>query len=379
MHWIAEFTKNVDGIVLSNYFHKDRNGPVAEGPIWDWDLALGNANYADGGHTNNWHYQQMDDNSDIWLSKLRTDPDFYQKIIDRWGVLRLDVLNVTNIFARIDQVTNYLWEAKDRDFKRWPRLGTYVWPNCDGAAGGWDIDYVNPTTYDGIISQFKHWIQGRYLWLDQQFLRAPTLATNGAVLSMSAPAGAIYYTLDNSDPRASGGGLNPSAAAYRGAIPLTNDAGIFARAFWTNTWSPPAKPFYIAALPALRITEINYHPAPPPTNSPYQDKDFEFIEIQNTGSERHQPGRRAASAAESASRLRRTSSQPAGTATSNNFDDWPMGRASPPRRSANPRPVPDQRRSRGQSALSAEQRGQYRSQPRRLQPDRHGQLRPGGR
>ena len=65
---------------------------------------------------------------------------------------------------------------------------------------------------------------------------------------------------------------------------LTNNAGIFARAFYTNAWSPPAHALYIAALPALRITEINYHPAPPPTNSPYQDKDFEFIEIQNTGS-----------------------------------------------------------------------------------------------
>ena len=284
MHWINEFTKNVDGIALSNYFHKDRNGPVAEGPIWDWDLALGNGNYADCGHTNNWRYQLMDSNSDIWLSKLRTDPDFYQKIIDRWGVLRLGVLNVTNIFARIDQVTNYLSEAKDRDFKRWPRLGTYVWPNCNGAAGGWDIDYVDPLTYDGIISQFKHWIQGRYLWLDQQFLRTPSVATNGALLSMSAPAGEIYYTLDNSDPRASGGGLNPAAMLYQGPIQLVTNADVFARAFWTNTWSPPATVSYIAPLPSLRITEINYHPAPPPTNSPYQDQDFQFLEIQNTGS-----------------------------------------------------------------------------------------------
>jgi hypothetical protein len=324
MHWITEFTKNVDAIVYSNYFHKDRNGPVAEGPIWDWDLALGNGNYADCGHTNNWRYQQMDNNSDIWLSKLRTDPDFYQKIIDRWGVLRLDVLNATNIFARINQVTNYLWEAKDREFKRWPRLGTYVWPNCDGAAGGWDIDYVNPTTYDGIISQFKHWIQGRYLWLDQQFLRAPTLATNGAVLSMSAPVGSIYYTLDNSDPRASGGGLNPSAAAYHGTIPLTNGARIFARAFWTNTWSPPANTFYIAAIPALRISEINYHPAPPPTNSAYQDKDFEFIEIQNTGSSVINLAGASIGGGISFT-FAPNEYRPAGAATTNNFDDLANG------------------------------------------------------
>ena len=125
---------------------------------------------------------------------------------------------------------------------------------------------------------------GRYLWVDQQFVPAPTLVTNGATLSLSAPLGSIYYTLDNTDPRAGGGGLSSSARLYSGTVALTNNAGIFARAFDTNTWSAPAQALYIAALPALRITEINYHPAPPPTNSPYQDKDFEFIEIQNTGS-----------------------------------------------------------------------------------------------
>ena len=283
-HWIVEYSKNIDGYRLSNYMNKDRNGKLKMEPIWDWDLSWGNANYADGGHTNGWYYTQLGDGDDIWLGKLRTDPDFYQKIIDRWGALRLSVFNPTNLFARIDQITNQLWEAQARDFVRWPRLGTYVWPNPNGAAGGWDVDYVTPTTYAGIISQFKKFVLGRYLWVDRQFVPAPALVTNGATLSLSAPLGAIYYTLDNSDPRAGGGGLSASARRYTGSVVLTNNAGIFARAFYTNAWSPPAHALYIAALPALRITEINYHPAPPPTNSPYQDKDFEFIEIQNTGS-----------------------------------------------------------------------------------------------
>jgi hypothetical protein len=319
-HWIVEYSKNIDGYWLSNYMNKDRNGKVKMEPIWDWDLSWGNANYADGGHTNGWHYSQ----GDIWLGKLRTDPDFYQKIIDRWGALRLNVFNATNLLARIDQATNLLWEAQARDFKRWPRLGTYVWPNPNGAAGGWDVDYVTPTNYSGIIAQFKKFVLGRYLWVDQQFLRAPTLATNGAVLSMSAPVGAIYYTLDNSDPRASGGGLNPSAVLYRGAIPLTNNAGIFARAFWTNTWSPPAKALYITAPPALRITEIAYHPAPPPTNSPYQDKDFEFIEIQNTGSNViNLAGARIGGGITFT--FAPNELDPAGTPTWNNFDDLANG------------------------------------------------------
>jgi hypothetical protein len=283
-HWIVEYSKNIDGYRLSNYMNKDRSGKLKMEPIWDWDLSWGNANYADGGHTNGWYYTQLGDGDDIWLGKLRADPDFYQKIIDRWGALRLTVFNATNLFARIDQITNQVWEAQVRDFVRWPRLGTYVWPNPNGAAGGWDVDYVNPTTYAGIISQFKKFVLGRYLWIDQQFVPAPALVTNGATLSLSAPLGSIYYTLDNSDPRAGGGGLSVSARLYSGTVALTNNAGIIARAFYTNAWSAPAQALYIAALPALRITEINYYPAPPPTNSPYQDKNFEFIEVQNTSS-----------------------------------------------------------------------------------------------
>jgi hypothetical protein len=116
--------------------NKDRNGKLKMEPIWDWDLSWGYANYGDGGHTNGWYYTQLGDGDDIWLGKLRTDPDFYQKIIDRWGALRLNVFNATNLLARVDQITNQLWEAQARDFARWPRLGTYVWPNPNGAAGG---------------------------------------------------------------------------------------------------------------------------------------------------------------------------------------------------------------------------------------------------
>jgi hypothetical protein len=283
LHWIVEYSKNIDGIRISDYMNKDRNGKIRIEPIWDWDLSWGNANYAEGGKTNGWYYTLLGDVDDIWMHRLRTDPDFYQKIIDRWGALRLNLFNPTNLFSQIDQRTNLLWEAKDRDFVRWPRLGTYVWPNPDGPADGWDVDYVNPTTYSGIIDQFKHYIQGRYLWIDSQFVPAPSIVTNAVSAVLSAPIGSIYYTLNGTDPRTSGGGINSSARLYTSTIPLSTNAGIFARTLYTNAWSAPARAVYVGALPALRITEINYHPAPPPTNSPYNAEDFEFIELQNTG------------------------------------------------------------------------------------------------
>ncbi len=282
-HWMVEYPKNIDGVRLSNHLHKDRNGKIRDEPIWDWDLSWGNANYAEGGKTNGWYYTLMGGGDDMWLSKLRTDTDFYQKIIDRWGELRSGVFNPSNLLARIDQITSYLQEAQVREFNCWPRLGTYVWPNPDGVAGGWDVDYVSPTTYAGIIAQFKKYIRGRFEWIDQQFLAAPTLTTNGSMLSLSAPLGSVYYTLDGTDPRASGGGLNPAARLYTGPVTLTSNAGIFARVMHVNAWSSPVRAVYVTGMPSLRITEINYHPAAAPADSPYSEEDFEFLEIQNTG------------------------------------------------------------------------------------------------
>ena len=39
---------------------------------------------------------------------------------------------------------------------------------------------------------------------------------SGFGLTMSAPAGTIFYTLDGSDPREVGGAVNPTALMYTG-------------------------------------------------------------------------------------------------------------------------------------------------------------------
>src|SRR5205807_675470 len=178
------------------------------------------------------------------LGKLRSDPDFYQKIVDRWGERRLGIFNPTNLYARIDQFTNYLWEAQSRDFLFWPRLGSYLWPNPNGAAGGWDVDYVSPRSYSAIIAQLKKFIQGRYLWIDSQFIPSPTLLSNAGTLNLSAARGWIYYTLDGTDPRAPGGGVNRVAQQYGTPFSLSTNVAVFARACYGYGWSAPARALY---------------------------------------------------------------------------------------------------------------------------------------
>ena len=281
-HWIVEYPKNIDGYRLSNYMHKDRNGKLRMEPIWDWNLSFGNADYLECEYTNGWYFTQLGDADDIWLHKLRTDPDFYQKITDRWAVLRRDVLATSNVLARVERIAALLNEAQVRDFVRWPRLGTYIWPN--------PAIYSTPTTYGGILNSLSNWVSGRGPWIDSQFTAAPALSHAGGtilpgfVLSITAASGTIYYTLDGTDPRLSGGSVSLTARACTGPLTLTTNAGVFARALNGTSWSAPARGVFVVATPALAISEIMYHPAAPPTNSPYDAEEFEFVEIQNTGS-----------------------------------------------------------------------------------------------
>jgi len=295
--WIVEFTKQIDGYRLSDYFSKDRNGKVKPVPIWDWNLSFGNANYLDGGNYRNWYYTELGAGDHPWAWRLIADPDFSQKVADRWAVLRTNIFSSARLLARIDEIAALLSEASDRDFARFPRLSPSIstWPNPNGAAGGWDVDYVNPTNYAGIISEMKKWVNGRYLWTDSLFSPVPTfsqpggIVANGTTIALSGPAGAaIYYTLDGTDPRAPGGNNAPSALLYSSPITVGANMLITARVkqtatSWQNTWGAPASASYATALPNLRITEIMYHPGNAPAGNTNDPSNFEFIEVQNIG------------------------------------------------------------------------------------------------
>ncbi len=316
-HWLVEFTKQIDGYRLSNYMYKDREGKITMAPVWDYNLSFGNAYYLRGGATNGWYWtnevEGITQNEHIWLRRLITgsssafatsgDPDFRQKITDRWGELRTGVLSSTNLLGRIDQITNYIWEAQVRDFVRWPRINIEQWPNPNGAQNGtypptegWHVNYATPASYSAVIGDMKKWIGGRYNWIDGQFLKAPVLSRYGgsttSPINMLAQAGRIYYTVDGSDPRLPGGGISPNARIYSNSVALPLEAQVMARAYLPGTnymtpwtpWSPPAKAIFGYARPSLSITELMYHPAdPPPGTATNAADDFEYIEFANTG------------------------------------------------------------------------------------------------
>lgn len=161
---LNEFNRNVDAFRSSCYFYKDKitkGGKLRMGPTWDYDLSYGNGDFCDGWKTTGWAYQfNYVCSGDSWVTpfwweKLMQDSLFRINLRCRWNQLRMNELKEINLFNRIDSIANLLAESQDFNYKIWPIMGQYVWPNAHIAAN-----------YQGEVDSLKFWITERLIFLD---------------------------------------------------------------------------------------------------------------------------------------------------------------------------------------------------------------------
>jgi hypothetical protein len=156
----------------------------------------------------------------------------------------------------------------------------------------------DPYVYGGnsadAFNSLRSWVSRRVpnvrAQLTQPYLPRPVFnqlggeVVPGFNLTMFAPTGTVYYTLDGSDPRAPGGSVSASARPYTTPVVIDKTTHVIARAFNGAVWTPlpVTATFNIARYAsALRITEIMYHPA---SGGVAGDEDnYEFLELKNTG------------------------------------------------------------------------------------------------
>ena len=110
---------------------------------------------------------------------------------------------------------------------------------------------------------------------------------SGSSAVLSAAAGTVWFTLDGSDPRASGGAVAERAIEGSGQpMRLEQSTRVLARALDGTVWSALVDVvFAVPDAAPLRLTEIMYHPEPPGEESRFAVDDFEFVEIKNIGTE----------------------------------------------------------------------------------------------
>ena len=125
----TELSLNADGYRRSAYFYKDRQdtdgrgGKLVAGPVWDYNLAYGNANFAHADDIEAWCFEGASNSPTpaLW-QRLLQDRAFRRAVKIRYAALRGNVLSNERIFSYIDRHAAVLKPCIGRHFERYPEL-----------------------------------------------------------------------------------------------------------------------------------------------------------------------------------------------------------------------------------------------------------------
>ena len=125
---ISELSSNADSYQFSTFFHKDRNGKLRAGPLWDNDLTFSNDLFFWGynrSKTNIWQFSNGDNEGSKFWKDLYYDDRFKCQFSRRWNELIQPgkPLNPSVLDAYIDQTAAYINEAAERDMILWGKTG----------------------------------------------------------------------------------------------------------------------------------------------------------------------------------------------------------------------------------------------------------------
>ena len=146
---MSELSSNVDSYQFSTFFHKDRNGKLRAGPIWDYNLTFGNDLFQwgyDRSHYNVWQLDNGDNIGAKFFKDLFNDSVFRCYLAKRWFQLTANEqpLNYTTINEKIDELQTILTESQLREQLRWNTVSLQK---------------------ENIIAM-KAWIQQRISWIN---------------------------------------------------------------------------------------------------------------------------------------------------------------------------------------------------------------------
>ena len=143
---IAEFSSNVDVYTYSTFFHKDRNGKLRAGPVWDYNLSFGHDEFGYRSRYDVWQFNNQDNNGpEFWLELFDTD-EYRCYLAKRWFEIssRGNVLDYNVLCNRIDEIDEWIDEAIVRDNQKWHQMYQHA----------------------SYVADMKEWILQRINWLN---------------------------------------------------------------------------------------------------------------------------------------------------------------------------------------------------------------------
>ena len=124
-HIINALTKNVDGLRFSAYFHKERGGRLAAGPVWDFDRSVGTPYDPRATEPEEWKATWSDATdyfNEGWWRLLFRDPDFRSRYRVRFKALLNGEFATGTLDRLVDGMASEVGDAADRNFRRWAQF-----------------------------------------------------------------------------------------------------------------------------------------------------------------------------------------------------------------------------------------------------------------
>jgi len=167
---ITELLKEIDGYRLSTFMYKDREEKLVMGPVWDFNLSLGIADYLDGWLPQGWYYPLPKERNECfvgcgvinWYERLMEDESYMERLESRWWELRQNQFSKEILTRMISENRELLQESQERNFDRWPTLGSYVWPN-----------WYQGNSWEDEVDWMENWLMQRVDWMDSQMGEPP--------------------------------------------------------------------------------------------------------------------------------------------------------------------------------------------------------------
>lgn len=124
---VNELSSNADVYQSSTFFHKDRNGKLRAGPVWDFNQTFGST-FTNSSDVDEWQFSNGN----------RVGPEFWFALFDngtftcylskRWHEVTApnQPMNLTVLTNLIDTTLNYISEAIPRENQKWGTLTDHV-------------------------------------------------------------------------------------------------------------------------------------------------------------------------------------------------------------------------------------------------------------
>ena len=150
-YWVQEYSKNEDGNYARSVFMTWKKGePIHFGPLWDFDLAFGNASRDQNKNPEDWYIRSYRLNYYILRNSI-----VESAATEYWKNHR------ETFRALIDSVPVYraiIEKAIENEYRRWPVIGnTENWALKDPY-----------DSYDEAVETMIDWMKKRFQWIDEE-------------------------------------------------------------------------------------------------------------------------------------------------------------------------------------------------------------------